>query len=210
MKPKSLEKKERALGMKLFLKGERCVGQKCAMVKKPYRPGMHGKRRRGAISEYGQQLLEKQRVRTTYGLKESQFYRVFKEAAAKGAAKIAGSVGTALLIALERRIDNVVFRLGFAPSRVSARQFVNHGHFRVNGKKVTSPSYLVKAGDVISINQNSKERLIFKDLPNIIKNREFPEWLEIDKEKLEGKIKFLPRGMETPFDINLVVDYYSR
>lgn len=201
---KTREKKERALGTKLFLKGERCYGPKCAMVRRPYKPGMHGKgKRRRALSEYGQQLLEKQRIKVSYGLNETQMRNIFK------AAKT-GLIGKTIASGLERRLANVVFRLGFAPSRTAARQLVNHGHILVNSKKTTSPSFLVKIGDVISINPSSKEDLIFKDLPNTIKKYQPPGWLIIDEGKLEGKIKSFPGSEELPFDINLVVDYYSR
>ncbi len=205
MKPRSLEKKERALGVKLFLKGERCNSQKCAMIRRPYRPGMHGKRRRGAASEYAQQLLEKQKVKITYGLKEAQLYKLFKELMTKS-----DSLGQAVIGSLERRIDNTVFRLGFAPSRTSARQYVSHGHFLINNRKITIPSCLVKVNDIISIRPNSKKCLIFKNLPDIISKRALPGWLEIDKDKLEGRVKLLPKETEALFDINLVVDYYSR
>lgn len=198
------EKKERALGIKLQLKAERCAGPKCAMTRRPYRPGMHGGKRKRSVSEYGQQLIEKQKVKIIYGLREAQLRRLFK-----GNLKT-GSIGRNIMTILERRLDNVVFRLGLAPSRIVARQYVNHGHFTVNGKKVTVPSFLAKTNDIISIKPNSKELLIFKNLPNTIKNYNPPEWLEIDKDKLEGKIKSLPQGAEMPFDINLVVDYYSR
>jgi len=193
------EKKERALGEKLFLKGIRCNSPKCAMVRRPYRPGMHGKRRHGALSEFGQQLLEKQRIKISYGLKESQIARIFKEASPR---QIIG--------ALERRLDNTVFRLGVAPSRITARQYISHGHFLVNNKKVTIPSFLVKVGDIISIKSASKNLLIFKELSNTIKKHNPPEWLEVDGEKIEGKIKSLPSDAELTFNINLVVDYYSR
>ncbi|MEK7593294.1 MAG: 30S ribosomal protein S4 [Patescibacteria group bacterium] len=198
------EKKERALGIKLQLKAERCAGPKCAMTRRPYRPGMHGGKRKRSVSEYGQQLIEKQKVKIIYGLREAQLRRLFR-----GNLKT-GSIGRNIMTILERRLDNVVFRLGLAPSRIVARQYVNHGHFTVNGKKVTVPSFLAKTNDIISIKPNSKELLIFKNLPNTIKNYNPPEWLEIDKDKLEGKIKSLPQGAEMPFDINLVVDYYSR
>lgn len=201
---KAKEKKERALGIKLGLKAERCAGPKCAMTRRPYRPGMHGGKRKRNVSEFGQQLIEKQKIKIIYGLREAHLRRLFK-----GNLKT-GSIGRNIMTILERRLDNVIFRLGLAPSRIVARQYVNHGHFIVNGKKVTIPSFLAKINDIISIKPNSKELLIFKNLPNTIKNYNPPEWLEIDKDKLEGKIKSLPQDAEMPFDINLVVDYYSR
>ncbi|MEK7149724.1 MAG: 30S ribosomal protein S4 [Patescibacteria group bacterium] len=199
------EKKERALGVKLFLKAYRSATPKSAMVRKPYRPGQHGKARRRALSEFGQQLLEKQKIMVSYGLRDTQMRKTFKEALGGKEA-----VSDAIVNLLERRLDNVVYRLGFAPSRIMARQFVSHGHILVNGRKVTIPSYRVKIGDVIVIKSASLSRLIFKDLAANIKKYEAPGWLTIDKEKLEGKIKSLPRDIEIPFDIGLVVDYYSR
>ncbi|MBI5401227.1 30S ribosomal protein S4 [Candidatus Wolfebacteria bacterium] len=199
------EKKERALGTKLFLKAYRSATPKSAMVRKPYRPGAHGKSRRRALSEFGQQLLEKQKIMVSYGLREAQMRKMFKEALGKKEA-----VSDAIVNLLERRLDNVVYRLGFAPSRIMARQFVSHGHILVNGRKVTIPSYRVKIGDIVVVKPASLLRLIFKDLAANIKKYEVPNWLNVDKEKLEGKIKSLPRDIEIPFDISLVVDYYSR
>ncbi len=200
------EKKERALGMKLFLKGERCNSPKCVMVRRPYPPGIHGKKRRRALSEYGSQLLEKQRIRIGYGLREAQFSKLFKKAIEKAR----GNIGEVIINTLESQLSNVIFRLGLASSRNISRQLISHGHFLVNGKKVTIPSYAVKMGDVISIKPSSRELLIFKDLPNTIKKYEPPEWLVFDKEKLEGRVISLPKNVEIPFDINLVVDYYSK
>ncbi|OGM91348.1 30S ribosomal protein S4 [Candidatus Wolfebacteria bacterium RIFCSPLOWO2_01_FULL_38_11] len=201
------EKKERALGIKLFLKGDRCNSPKCAMTRKPYKPGIHGKsRRRGALSEYGQQLLEKQKIKASYGLTEAQLRNLFENASGPKES----SMNKSVVNLLERRLDNVVFRLSFAPSRIAARQRVSHGHFLVNDKRASTPSYILKAGDVISLNPASRELLIFKDLPNIIKKYEPPQWLSLDKDKLEGKVKSLSFEVEAPFDVNLVVDYYSR
>lgn len=202
---KKKEKKERALGMKLFLKGERCSSPKCAMVRRPYRPGEHGKSRRRGLSEYGTQLLEKQRLRVSYGLREAQLEKILK--IAQG---ITGAIGETLINILERQLGNAVYRLGFAPSRTLGRQLVTHGHFCVNGKKVRAPSHQVKAGDVISIHPSSRDLLIFQELPNTLKKYETPNWLELDKEKIEGRVKSLPHNVEIPFDINLVVDYYSK
>jgi len=203
--PKSSEKQERALGMKLFLKGGRCSSPKCAMVRRPNRPGIHGAKRRRAISEYGQQLLEKQRIRVSYGLREAQLAKIIEESTKK-----TGAIGEIIIGALERRLANTIFRLGLADSRIIASQLITHGHFLVNGIKVTIPSYVVKMGDLISIKPSSKELLIFNDLSNKIKKYEPPEWLVLDKEKLEGRVKSMPQDIEIPFDINLVVDYYSK
>ncbi|MBI5306489.1 30S ribosomal protein S4 [Candidatus Wolfebacteria bacterium] len=201
---KAKEKKERSLGVRLFLKAHRCGSPKCAMVKKPYRPGMHGKSRRPAASEFGQQLLEKQKIKTVYGLKETQMRKVFQEASRKGTA------GQILSI-LEKRLDNVIFRLGFAPSRIVARQFIGHGHFTVNGKKVTIPSFRTRVGDTIAVKPSSKDLLIFKELSNIIKKHDLPDWLSIDFDKTEGKVKSLPTNIqEESFNVSFVVDYYSR
>jgi len=205
MNIRAKEKKERALGVKLFLKAERCNSPKCAMVRRPYKPGMHGKKRQRAISEYGQQLMEKQRIRFTYGLKEAQMENVFKRALKKK-----GSLSEAIVALLERRLDNVVFRLGFAPSRIMARQFVSHGHILVNGRKVNVPSFLVKGGDAVSIKPSSAKSLIFKDLSNTIKKYQAPDWLMLDTDKVEGKVKSAPLNVEMPFDINLMVEYYSK
>lgn len=202
---KAKEKKERALGVKLFLKAHRCGSPKCAMVKKPYRPGMHGQsHHRSTASEFSQQLLEKQKIKAIYGIKEAQMRKIFQEAVRKG--KSDQIIGI-----LERRLDNVIFRLGFAPSRIVSRQFVSHGHFMVNGKKVNIPSFQTKVNDVIAIKPSSKNLLIFKELSNNIKKQELPDWLSIDFDKIEGKIKSLPINIqEDLFNINLVVDYYSR
>lgn len=199
------EKKERALGAKLFLKGERCSSPKCAMVRKPYRPGVHGKTYRRSISEVGRQLIEKQKIRLTYGLKESQLKKIFRKAITRR--KV---ISQEVISLLERRLDNTVYRLGFAPSRAVARQVINHGHILVNGRKVNIPSYEVKVGDNISINPKSLNSSIFKDLETSLKKYEPPEWLVLDKEKKTGKVKSLPKDAELIFDINLVVDHYSK
>lgn len=199
------EKKERALGTKLFLKAFRSGTSKSATVRKPYPPGPHGQSRRKALSEFGLQLAEKQKISLTYGLREAQMRRVFETASRKKEA-----ITDTIVSLLERRLDNVVYRLGFAPSRIMARQMVSHGHFSVNKRKVTIPSYRIKVGDVITFKKSSLTSLLFKDLSDNIKKYEAPAWLELNKEKLEGKVKSLPQGVEIPFDINLVVDYYSR
>lgn len=198
------EKKERALGTKLGLKAERCNSPKCAMIRRPNRPGVHSKSRR-QLSEFGQQLAEKQKIVISYGLKETQMRKAFKEALKKKE-----SVSNTIISLLERRLDNVAYRMGFAPSRISARQYVSHGHFSVNGRKVTIPSYKVRVGDVIRIKPESANMLIFKDIAENIKKYEAPSWLSLDKEKIEGTVKSLPRDIEIPFDINLVVDFYSK
>ena len=198
------EKRERALGVKLGLKAERCNSPKCAMVRRPQRPGMHGKNRK-QFSEFGTQLAEKQKIVFSYGLREAQMRKIFKEAQHKKE-----SVSETIVSLLERRLDNVVYRLGFAPSRISARQYVSHGHFTVNGRRITIPSYQVKVKDVIRIRPESVSLQIFKNIKDVIKKYEAPDWLSVDKDKIEGTVKTLPHDIESPFDINLVVDFYSK
>ncbi|NCO44453.1 30S ribosomal protein S4 [Candidatus Wolfebacteria bacterium] len=204
---KSKEKIERSLGMKLFLKGDRCNSPKCVMVRRPSRPGAHGAKRRRAPSEFGSQLMEKQRIRASYGLREAQLSEIVAKAMDKK-----GAIGTGDLIIemLERQFANVVFRLGLANSRIIARQLISHGHFLVNKKKIRAPFYPLKVGEVVSIIPKSKELLIFKDLSDKLKKYDTLEWLFLDKEKLEGKLLALPKDLELPFDINLIVDYYSK
>lgn len=199
------EKKERALGVKLGLKPFRCSSPKCAATRRPQRPGVHGGKYRRQISEYGQQLREKQKLRFTYGLSERQLANAFKKEKKSG-----GSIGEMLINALERRLDNVVFRLGIAPSRSVARQLVSHGHIIVNGRKVTVPSYKVKVGDIVSIRPQSKDYSIFKDLPAKLERYDAPVWLQLDAKKMEGKVVSQPKDVDAPFDMNLIVDYYSK
>ncbi|MCX6702902.1 MAG: 30S ribosomal protein S4 [Candidatus Wolfebacteria bacterium] len=199
------EKKERALGAKLFLKAERCSSPKCATVRRPQRPGQHGKARRRPLSEFGTQLLEKQRIRVSYGLQEIQLGNIFKEALSRP-----GNISESIMQMLEARFANAVYRAGLAPSRIVARQVINHGHILVNGKKISSPSYQVRVGDVISVNPGSRESMLFKELPEILKKYETPKWISLDREKFEATIKSMPYDFDVPFDINMVVDYYSK
>jgi len=199
------EKKERSLGIKLGLKAHRCNSPKCVLVRNPLRPGQHGKARRRAPSEFGQQLLEKQKMKAMYGVRDRQFQRIFE-----AAAKHVGATGEMLLKNLERRLDNVVYRLGLAASRSVARQLVNHGHIFVNGRKTNISSYRVEADDVISIRPQSKEHPVFKNLAETLKEYNQPVWLSLDKTKLEGKVLSEPKDLENLFDVNLVVDYYSK
>ena len=161
--------------------------------------------RRRALSEYGQQLAEKQKIKFAYGIREAQMRKVFESAA-----KHKGITGEMIINFLERRLDNVVYRLGLALSRSVGRQLVGHGHILVNGRKVTIPSYAVKANDVIAIRPQSKDHPVFKDLAERLKQYEPPIWLFIDKSQLEGKVISLPKDFEIPFDVTLVVDYYSK
>jgi small subunit ribosomal protein S4 len=203
--PRVLEKKERRLGVKLGIKGERASSPKAASVRRPYAPGQHGRSMRRRPSEYGLQLQEKQKIKFTYALTEKQIRKVFAEAE-----KQEGVVSQNLLELLESRLDSVVFWGGFAPGRSSARQLVNHGHFMVNGRRVRVRSYMVKPGDVISIRPESKNIHQFKDLKEQFMNATAPVWLSVNPDKLEIKMESKPREVEAPFDINLVVDFYSR
>lgn len=191
------EKKERSLGVRLFLKADRCSGPKCALARNPSRPGLHGKARRRALSEVGQQLQEKQKVQYSYGIRETYLRKIFE-----AASKNPGVTGEMVISTLERRLDNVVYRSGFTPSRSVARQLVGHGHFLVNGKRVDIPSYLVKVGDTIKIRSQSKVNIVFKVEP--------PVWLVMDKDKMEARVDSLPKDYDMPFDINMIVDYYSK
>ncbi len=191
-------------GQKLFLKGERCYSTKCAIEKRNFPPGQHGQGRK-KVSDYGLQLREKQKAKRFYGLQETQFRNLFDKAARKK-----GITGENLLILLETRLDNVVFRLGFASSRKEARQLVTHGHFTVNGKKVDIPSYEVKAEDVIKVKEKSTNSPKFKEIKDMAIT--VPSWMTVDVEKLEGKVVALPaRGdIDTPVAEHLIVELYSK
>ena len=191
-------------GQKLILKGDRCYSSKCAIDRRGYAPGQHGQGR-SKISDYGLQLREKQKAKRFYGLQETQFRNLFDKAARK-----TGITGENLLILLETRLDNVVFRLGFASSRKEARQLVNHGHFKVNGRKVNIPSYEVKAGDVITVKEKSTNSPKFKEVKEMTIT--VPSWMTVDVEKLEGKILSVPTRAEidTPVAEHLIVELYSK
>jgi len=191
-------------GQKLFLKGERCYSTKCALEKRNYAPGQHGQSRK-KMSEYGLQLREKQKAKRFYGLLETQFRNLFDKAA-----KRKGMTGENLLIMLESRLDNVVFRMGFASSRKEARQLVNHGHFTVNGKKVDIPSFEVKAGDVIKVKEKSTSSPKFKEIKEMTIS--VPSWITVDVDKLEGKVVAMPKreDIDTPIEEHLIVELYSK
>lgn len=199
------EKKERSLGTRLFLKATRSASPKSAMVRRPHRPGEHGKDRRRAPSEFGKQLAEKQKFKAAYGLRESAIRQVFMKAS-----KSAATTGPLFLSLLERRLDNVVYRLGFAPSRSVARQIIGHGHMLLNGRRVTIPSILVRQGDVITIRPQSRDNASFRTLKETLPKYQTPTWLTINAEKEEGKVSSMPKDLEMPFDVALVVDYYSK
>jgi small subunit ribosomal protein S4 len=193
--------------MKLFLKSERCYTEKCPMTKKRnYPPGQHGQVRK-KTSEYGQQLREKQKARRTYGVLERQFRRYFEMAQ-----RARGVTGEALLQLLERRLDNVVYRMGLGGSRPEARQLVRHGHIAVNGRKVSIPSYLVKPGDRIAVREKSRDLPRFKELQELARARTVPEWLSVNHEAMEGTVLRLPTREEVdlPVQEHLIVELYSR
>ena len=193
-------------GCKLFLKGEKCYGAKCPLDLRHTVPGEHGQARQRKQSEYGLQLREKQKAKRAYGVLENQFHRYFEEAD-----RMKGITGENLLVLLERRLDNVVYRLGFGASRPQARQLVLHGHIRVNGKKVNIASYLVSAGDVITVREKSAESDHFKALREGT-GKVMPKWLTIDAENLKGTVETLPAREDIDLTIqeNLIVELYSR
>jgi small subunit ribosomal protein S4 len=193
-------------GAKLFLKGTRCYTKKCSFERRPTPPGQHGVRRR-KMGEYGIQLREKQKVRRVYGVLERQFRNYFREAETH-----AGVTGEALLQSLETRLDNVVFRLGFASSRAQARQLVTHGHFAVNGVPTDVASYKMRPGDQVEVRESSRVREAFKVIKETIRSHQAPEWLSLDAAKLSGSVASVPRRDQMPLDLSeqLVVEYYSR
>lgn len=200
----------RRLGVKLFLKGERCLSPKCAMVRKSYPPGEKKKKRTRGFSEYGKELAEKQKLKNWYNLSERQFRNYVKEVLGKRG-KIEDT-GALLIKKLESRLDNVVFRLGFVSSRIQARQTVGHGHFLVNEKKVNIPGYSVKKGDKITLKPRSRQKAIFQELPITLKKQKPPSWIKFNIEKLEGKIIGEPSLKESvpPAEISAIFEYYSR
>lgn len=200
----------RRLGVKLFLRGEKCFSPKCPMVKRPYPPGQKGKRRSSPPSEYALQLREKQKLKKWYNLGERQFKNYIKEALSQRG-KIEDA--TVFLIQnLEKRLDNVVFRLGFVPSRAQAKQLVSHGFFLVNGKSVNIPSFRLKVGDTISLKPQKLKKTIFRDIKNKLKREKVQSWLSLDVEKLEGKIIGEPKIEEVapPMEVSAVFEFYSK
>lgn len=199
----------RRIGEKLLLKGERCFSAKCAMVKRNYPPGFHGPKGKKRSSDYGLQLNEKQKARKYYGLSESQFKISFDKVQRKG-----GDIGTNFLKTLEMRLDNVIYRAGFAPSRALARQLVNHGHFKINDRKVNIPSYQVKIGQVIGLKKRSVNSKYFKMLPEKLKGEmsEQKSWLKTDAKELTIKVLHEPRNQDLPLNIktHMIIEYYSK
>ncbi len=193
--------------MKLYLKGEKCYTEKCPLEKKNYPPGQHGPLRRARLSEYGIQLREKQKLRRIYGVLERQFRRYYEMAT-----KQKGKTGENLIKILERRLDNVVYRLGFAPSRKAARQLVKHGHILVNGKRVDIPSYLVEPGDEIRVRDKSKEFEIIHNSLKRVTETSLAPWLQLNKANLSGVFMYIPERLEIPINVNeqLIVELYSK
>ncbi len=196
---------------KLFLKGDRCFTPKCAMVKKPYAPGMHGKKFKRNSSEYGTQLREKQKVKRTYGIAERQFRKYYETASRRK-----GVIGEAILFAIEKRLDNVIYRMGLAKSRGLARQIVSHGHILVDRKgkkrKVDIPSFVVNVGDKIYLKESSQPKGIFKDVATVLKGYEFPAWLKFNSETLVGEVLNEPTMDDVNINANmqLIVELYAR
>jgi small subunit ribosomal protein S4 len=193
-------------GLKLFLKGERCYSDKCAIERRNYPPGAHGQART-RFSEFAIRLREKQKVKRIYGLQEKQFESYFIEAN-----RLPGNTGESLLVLLERRLDNVVYRLGFASSLAQSRQLVRHGHYLVNGKKVTVPSYLVMVGDVVSIAEASRQKKVIVEAIEMAQRRGVPPWIALEREQFRGSLRSLPAraDLTMPISEKLIVEHYSR
>jgi len=193
--------------LKLFLKGDRCYSDKCAFDRRGYPPGQHGQRRGRKISDYGIQLREKQKVKRMYGLSEKQFHLFFERADNQK-----GITGTNLLVFLERRLDNVVYRMGFVNSRAQGRHFVRHSHFLINGKKVNIPSYLIKIGDVVEVREKSRKIQALENALDAVVRRGIPQWLDLEKETMKGMVKEFPsrEDLTTPIQEQLIVELYSK
>ncbi len=211
MNQKNVCKICRRVGQKLFLKGDRCYSPKCALIKKPYSPGGKGKRRRGRVSEYGKELRQKQILKEWYRLSEGQLKRYVKKVLGKR--DKTDNLEESLINELETRLDNVVFQLGMAKSRNQSRQLVNHGFFKVNDKSVNIPSFQVKKGDIISVKKSKKEKSSeIKEMKTLIKKKDSPSWLKLDKVKLTGEVVSFPSVEEAspPVEISAIFEFYSR
>lgn len=193
-------------GTKLFLKGDRCFTDKCAFERRPYPPGQHGRRRK-KTTDYEIQLREKQKVRRMYGLMENQFHKYFKKAESRK-----GVTGLNLLQFLEMRLDNIVYRLGFANSRHQSRQFVRHGHYLLNGKKADIPSLMLHEGDVIQVSEKGKKMLHIQEAMEVAERKGLPDWLEVEASNFKGQVKALPQREDISFPVNehLIVELYSK
>ena len=201
----------RRLGVKLFLKGDRCISSKCAMIRSPYPPGEKRKKRsRSGYSEYSKELSEKQKIKNWYNLREKQFSNYVKDVLNKR--NKGEDAGTALIKKLELRLDNIVFRLGFTPSRKTSRQLVGHGHFLVNNRKVDIPSYRARKGDIISLHSSSKDKTFLKNILPTLKKHKAPSWIKFNLEKLEAEIIGEPSLEEAslPGEILTVFEFYSK
>ncbi len=193
--------------MKLFLKGERCYTDKCGYERRSYPPGQHGQARRRKRSDYGEQLREKQKVKRIYGIGERQFRGYYHRAT-----RMKGVTGDSLIQLLERRLDNVVYRMGFSSDHAEARQLVRHGHFKINGRRVDIPSYLVRAGDVVEVKEKSRKITRIIEALGAVERRGVPAWIDIDKDAFKGTVKALPtRGDVTlPIREQLIIELYSK
>jgi small subunit ribosomal protein S4 len=201
----------RQVGQKLFLKGERCFSSKCVFIKRAYPPGPKGKRRRRQLSEYGRELKEKQGLKKLYNLKEQQFKNYVKKILQKGGQNLQDPA-LLLVQALEKRLDNIVFRLGFAKSRAQARQMVSHGYFTVNGETTKIPSYQLKKNDTLQVRVQKNQKTMLQNLKPLLKKQKTPVWLELDAEKMEGKVIGEPTLEEAapPAEIPTIFEFYSR
>ncbi|MFA5009514.1 MAG: 30S ribosomal protein S4 [Candidatus Paceibacterota bacterium] len=200
----------RRLGEKLFLKGEKCYSAKCAMIKRPFAPGQKAKKRKSALTEYGKEVREKQKMKKLYGVTESQFKRYVKEVSEnRGKTE---NVADELIKKIESRLDNIIFRLGWAKSRAHASQLVSHGHFLINGRQVDIPSYAVHVNDVIGIKSGSMSKESLKDINERMKKISLPAWLSFDKEKIQGKVikKPILGDIQLPAEIAVIFEHYSR
>lgn len=193
--------------LKLFLKGDRCYGDKCAFERRPYAPGQHGQRRAGKFSDYQLQLREKQKVKRIYGVLENQFRRYYFRAE-----KQKGITGANLLMLLECRLDNIIYRMGFAASRDQARQLIRHNHFMVGNRKVNIPSYQVKVGDVVQVRERSRKVSAILEALETVVRRGIPSWIELDKENFRGTLNALPNreDLTMPIQENLIIELYSK
>ncbi len=193
--------------MKLFLKGDRCYSDKCAFDRRGYPPGQHGERRGRKVSDYGIQLREKQKVKRMYGLTEKQFRNFFQRANRQK-----GVTGTNLLVMLERRLDNVVYRMGFVNSRTQGRHFVRHNHFMVNGRKVNIPSYLIRPGDAVEVREKSRTVQSIGDALEAVVRRGVPQWIELEKDNFKGVVQTLPvrEDLTMPIQEQLIVELYTK
>ena len=193
--------------LKLFLKGDRCYGDKCSFERRSYAPGQHGQRRAGKYSDYRVQLREKQKVKRIYGVLEKQFRGYYNRAERRK-----GITGTNLLVLLESRLDNIAYRMGFVSSRNQARQLVRHSHFLVNGKKVNIPSYQVKPGDVVEVREKSRTLAVITEAMETVVRRGIPNWIEVDKDNFRGTLKALPNreDLTMPIQEQLIIELYSK